>query len=89
MCKFGFNFLKLYFNLLRIRGKVKLYRGKVDLTLTRHGYSKFYFLKFKLIHRHQCYLYFTTKNITGISCLEHKTQISATCDSSGPAHTSH
>ena len=23
------------------------------------------------------------------SCLEHKTQVNATCDSSGPAHSSH
>ena len=32
MCKLGFNFLQLYYSLPRVRGKVKLYRGKVDLT---------------------------------------------------------
>ena len=32
MCKLIFNVLHLYFCLPRVRGKVELYRGKVDLT---------------------------------------------------------
>ena len=30
MCKFGFNFLQLYFSLPRVQGKVEMYRGKVE-----------------------------------------------------------
>ena len=32
---------------------------------------------------------FTVKKYYKKSCLEHKTQVNATCDSSGPAHSSH
>ena len=32
MHTFGFDFLQLHFSLPRVRGEVKLYRGKVDYT---------------------------------------------------------
>ena len=86
MCKPGFNFLQLYFSLPRVRDKLKLYRGKVDQT--KKSNNKFCFLNSKLIHRHEWYLQFYRQKYSTKICLEHKTQVNATCDSSGPAQSS-
>ena len=81
MCKFGFNFSQLYLSLPRIRGKWKIYRGGSNQNSPRQ--SEFYCFKFKLTHKHQCYLRFYCIKCYSKSCLEHKSQANATLKSFG------
>ena len=45
-------------------GQSEIVLGQSGLNKKRQRYNKFYFLKSKLIHRHQCYYNFTATNIT-------------------------
>ena len=90
MCKFGCNYnVCNYISVCPCTGQSEIVPGQSGFNKTRWRYNKFYFLKSKLIHSHQCYLEFYRKKYYTKSCLEHKTQMNATCDSSGPAHSPH
>ena len=71
MCKLGFNFLAIIVQFAPCAWQSGFNKAK-----TR---NKVYFLKAKLIHRHQCYIQLYSKQYYTKSCLEH-----ATCDPSGP-----
>ena len=89
MYKFGFNFFTIIFQFAPCMGQSKIMPGQTGLHKKRQRYNKFYFLKPKLLHKHHCYLKIYHKKYFIRSGLEHKTQVNATCDSSGPAHSSH
>ena len=44
-------------------GQSEIVPGKSGLNKKRQRYNSFYFLKFNMIIRHQCYIYFYARNI--------------------------
>ena len=83
-------FFSIIFQFSPCMGHSEIVPGQSELNkkITK---NKFYFLKFKLIHVHQCYIPITyCKKYYTDSCLGYKTQVNATCDdSSSPAQSSH